>query len=257
VLLATQPAVAAGKFAWPAGKQAAIVLTYDDAVASQLDIAVPQLRAARLTGTFFLEGDNVTPAAMVRWRAAAALGNELGNHSVYHPCPRAMLPARERHAVENYDPQAMLAEIGVMNDILFGIDGAPRRSYSDPCSQSLAGGVDYVDKLSHSGLIAYARTGGDAYKSVVADPLAVDLWRVPSWGPIDHPDGAQLIAYVERVRAAGGLGVLQFHGVGGDYLEISAAAHRQLVEYLHRHPDIWVATFQHVMDYVSARQSQK
>jgi len=60
-----------------------------------------------------------------------------------------------------------------------------------------------------------------------------------------------LIAYVERVRAAGGLGVLQFHGVGGDYLEVSAQAHQQLLDHLKRNPDIWVAPFQQVMDHVT------
>lgn len=36
---------------WPGGKKAAIVLTYDDALVSQLDIAIPQLRQSGLTGT--------------------------------------------------------------------------------------------------------------------------------------------------------------------------------------------------------------
>ena len=62
-----------------------------------------------------------------------------------------------------------------------------------------------------------------------------------------------LIAYVERVRAARGLGVLQFHGVGGDYLEVSAEAHQALLDHLRKHPEIWVATFQEVMDYAVAR----
>jgi hypothetical protein len=55
------------------------------------------------------------------------------------------------------------------------------------------------------------------------------------------------------VRTAGGLRVLQFHGTGGDYLEVSAAAHQALVDHLKRHPEVWVAPFQEVMDYVVAR----
>jgi hypothetical protein len=73
---------------------------------------------------------------------------------------------------------------------------------------------------------------------------------VPSWGPVDHPEGPHLVAYVMRVQEADGLGVLQFHGVGGDYLEVSEKAHRELLQYLDRHPEIWVDTFQNVMDYV-------
>jgi hypothetical protein len=38
--------------------------------------------------------------------------------------------------------------------------------------------------------------------------------------------------------------------VGGDYLEVSAEAHRQLLDHLKRSPDVWVAPFQQVMDHV-------
>ena len=250
--LLTTGAVAAQPLAWPDGKRAAIVLTYDDALASQLDVAVPQLKAAGLTGTFFLKGDNMTPQIMLRWRAAQADGNELGNHTIFHPCPRAMLP-NESHATEDYTPQTLVAEITVMNDLLFGIDGQTgTRTLAYPCSQTLTGGGDYVAALRQSGQIAYARTGGDPYNSVISDFAALDPLNIPSNGPTNHPDGAELIAYVERVHAAGGLGVLQFHGVGGDYLEVSAEAHQQLVDYLKAHPDIWVAPFHDVLDYVEA-----
>lgn len=241
-----------GQIAWPEGKQAAIVLTYDDALHSQLKFAVPQLAVARLQGTFFLDGD-ITPADMVLWRKVQSAGHELGNHSVYHPCPRAMLPDRTQHLTENYDVAHMIAEIAVMNDVLFGIDGQLQRTYSVPCSQTLVGGVDYLARLQQSGLIKYVRNGGDQYKSVVTDFTGLDRFNVPSWGPIDHPDGQQLISYAERVRAAQGLGVFQFHGVGGDYLEVSAAAHAELLEHLRKHPEIWVGTFQQVMDYVATR----
>src|SRR4051794_24883965 len=108
VLIAmTDPANA--QLAWPKGKGAAIVLTYDDALHSQLDIAVPQLDRAHLEATFFLDGD-VTPADMVRWRRVSRAGHELGNHSLFHPCPRAMLPGREQYLTDNYDVARMLTE---------------------------------------------------------------------------------------------------------------------------------------------------
>ena len=76
-VLAVSPA-AAQSF-WPQGKTAAIVLTYDDAMSSQLDIAVPQLAAAGLKGTFFLSG-GMAPDYMRRWREVQRAGHELGNH---------------------------------------------------------------------------------------------------------------------------------------------------------------------------------
>jgi peptidoglycan/xylan/chitin deacetylase (PgdA/CDA1 family) len=78
---------------WPDGKTAAIVLTYDDAMSSQLDNAVPQLAAAGLKGTFFLSG-GMAPEYMRRWREVQRAGHELGNHSLYHPCPKSILPDR-------------------------------------------------------------------------------------------------------------------------------------------------------------------
>jgi len=251
MLLAVIGAPAHAQMAWPKGKSAAIVLTYDDALHSQLDIAVPQLDAAGLKGTFFLDGD-ITPADMLRWRKVQRNGHELGNHSVFHPCPRAMLPDRKNYLTENYDSDRMLGEIAVMNNVLFGIDGATLRTYSVPCSQMRVGGADYTEALRRSGLVKYVRTGGYAYKSVVADFRTLDVFQVPSYGPVDKPDGATLIAYVERVGKAQGLGVLQFHGTGGDYLEVTAGAHQQLVDWLRQHPEVWVAPFQEVMDYVSA-----
>lgn len=246
-------ATAHAQFSWPPGKTAAIVLTYDDALPSQLDVAVPQLDAARFKGTFFLDGD-ITAAEQRRWRAVQRAGHELGNHSYFHPCPRALLPDRPQHYTENYDVPRMLAEIKSMNDVLNGIDGARPRTYGVPCSQMLVGGVDYTEALRGSGLVLYARTGGDQFRSVMTGAKDLDPFQVPSWGPVDSPDGPHLVAYVMRVREARGLGVIQFHGVGGDYLEVSQRAHRELLQYLTRHPEIWVDTFQNVMDYVIAQR---
>jgi peptidoglycan/xylan/chitin deacetylase (PgdA/CDA1 family) len=242
---------ARAQIAWPQDRTAALVLTYDDALKSQLDIAIPQLNEAGFKGTFFLDGD-ITPAEMRRWRTVQRAGHELGNHSVFHPCPRNLLPDRPQFFTENYDVSRMLGEIAVMNNVLFGIDGQEVRAYSVPCSQMLVGGVDYTEPLRRSGLVKFVRTGGDQYKSVISEFKALDAFQVPSWGPVDGPDGPALIAYVQRVEAARGLGVLQFHGTGGDYLAVSADAHRQLLQYLRQHPRIWVARFSEVMDYVVA-----
>jgi hypothetical protein len=40
-----------------------------------------------------------------------------------------------------------------------------------------------------------------------------------------------MIAWVKRVEETGALGVVVFHGVGGDYLSVSADAHQQLLDY--------------------------
>lgn len=251
-LLASCTPAGAADFVWPAkGKKAAVVLTYDDALSSQLEFAIPQLEAANLRGTFFLDGD-ISPDQMLLWRKVASRGHELGNHTIFHPCPRAMLPDRKNYLTDNYDVARMLEEIFAMNNMLFGIDGKATRTFSVPCSQTRVGHEDYTDALRRSGRIRFVRTGGDQWNALITDFSKLDVFRTPSYGPVDEPDGAKLIDFAERVRGAGGLGIFQFHGVGGDYLKVSAQAHQMLVDYLHTHPDIWVGTFQEVMDYVSS-----
>lgn len=236
---------AADPIQWPAGKKAAIVLTYDDAMTSQLDHAIPQLDRAGLKGTFFL--NMKAPADLVRWRAVSRNGHELGNHTETHPCPLSILPGRP-NATDTYTEARILGEIATINSALNAIDGQKPRSLAYPCAQTLVGGQDYRDALRRSGLVKYARNGGDLDSSVITDATAIDPLNIPASG---STDSAELIAHVKRVKEAGGLGILVFHGVGGEYLSVSAQAHQELVDYLRSHPDIWVGTFQDVLDYAT------
>jgi peptidoglycan/xylan/chitin deacetylase (PgdA/CDA1 family) len=100
LVAAASPATA--RTAWPRGARAAIVLTYDDALASQLANAVPALDRSGLHATFFLSA--VRPGDVSRWRAVAAKGHELANHTIFHPCAAATYPADPRYTAEAYIP---------------------------------------------------------------------------------------------------------------------------------------------------------
>jgi len=64
-------------------------------------------------------------------------------------------------------------------------------------------------------------------------------------------NGADMIAWVKEVEKSEGVGVVVFHGVGGDYLSVSAEAHQQLLDYLSSHrAEIWTAPYSEAMDYV-------
>lgn len=248
ILLAiTMMATQAVAGTWPDGKRAAVVLTYDDTLVSQLDIAMPALDAAGLKGTFFLIGSKITPEQIVRWRSAAAEGHELGNHTIRHACPQANYPpAKKIDTSETYDVDTMLTEIGTMNTMLTAIDGKLQHSYATPCGQHLAGGVDYLPALRASRLVRYTRAADPSERPL--DPMNVPARFFPS-----SATGADLIAAVQDAERKGGMIVLGFHGVGGDYLSVSAQAHAQLLAYLKAHADtIWVAPFSTVMDYATS-----
>ncbi|QHT66991.1 polysaccharide deacetylase family protein [Rhodocytophaga rosea] len=233
---------------WPESKQALIVLTYDDALLSHLQVAIPQLNQARLKGTFFLK----EPAAthINAWKEASQKGHELGNHTVYHPCLSSKFKADPHYQAENYSVDNMMREISTMNTILYAIDNKLDHTYAYPCGETSIQGKSYVDRLKKSGFVAYARAVGSS--PIITDFKNLDPYQVPCMGFAINAPGSDMIEFVKQVQQNKGMGVLIFHGVGGDYLEVSAAAHQELVQYLKEHQEqIWVATFKEAMDYVT------
>lgn len=238
------------KMTWPGHKKALIVLTYDDALDSQLNIAIPQLDSANLRGTFFLSGE-INDEAIPKWREASAKGHELANHTLYHPCLSTTIKGNPADAAENYSVYMIIREIEIMNNFLFAVDNKTTRTFAYPCTETEVGGRSYVDSLRKSGLIKYARVGGDE-TAVITDFKNLDPFLVPSYGLDDNSTGDELIDFVKIVQQSGGMGVFMFHGIGGDYLTTPAAAHRELLQYLKKHKDeILVMTFQQAMDYVT------
>src|SRR6478735_3133337 len=73
---------------WPDACQGAVSLTFDDGSPSQLALAIPLLDRYGLQASFYLNpGDNYREQ-FVPWRAVAAAGHEIGNHSISHPCSK-------------------------------------------------------------------------------------------------------------------------------------------------------------------------
>ena len=238
---------------WPGNKKSVIVLTYDDALLSQLNVAIPQLDKHKFKGTFFLDG-RLQEADVARWREAAKDGHELANHSLYHPCSERAFKNRARLYSETYDVPSILADIQTMNKILFMIDGKKNiRTYAYPCTETVVGEKDYTDSLKRSKLVSYARIGGGS-EAIITSKTIPDNLHVPSYGLQDGTKSDDLIAYTKRVQDAGGMGVIMFHGVGGDYITVSKEDHAKLLEYLATHKDIWVATFQEAMDWLAKQR---
>lgn len=232
-------------FHWPNGKKAAIILTYDDALTSQLNIALPQLDSFHLQGTFFLIGYR-PPAELDRWASASRKGHELANHTLYHPC--AMLTPVPEYSY--YTVGRLIREINVTNDLLYFLDHRTPLSYAYPCTETRVQGIDYSDSLAGRTSIKFARGGGDS-TSIITQFQTLNPYIVPSWGVAANTDGSVLINYVQRVIDQGGMGVFMFHGIGGDYITVSADAHRALLQFLATHKkEIWVTTFREAMQYI-------
>lgn len=245
LMLAGTYLMAQPRFVWPDGRRAAITLTYDDAIpASDLDVAIPQLDKAGVKGTFFLMGKAMRPEDAPRWQAAAASGHELGNHTVNHPCLRGTFDMPAQYNSESYSVDVLLAEIRTMNTLLTALDGRKEHAFATPCGHTTAGGQDYIAPLVASGLVTSIR-------DATTMPAAPGGPKVLGEGFVGA-SGADMIAWVKKVEDAGGLGVVVFHGVGGDYLSVTAEAHQQLLDYLAAHRDrVWTTTYSEALAYVT------
>ena len=226
---------------WPNGTKAVVVLTYDDALKSQLDNAVPALDRAKFKATFFLS--NIKREDISRWRELGRRGYELANHTLFHPCAAATYPSDPRYTLERYTPASALKEIEQENVLLTAIDGKAQHGFGTPCGQTMAGGKDYLEPLRAAKLVIYARSkeadDGDAY----VDVSTMDMMRIPARSFPDTVTGTQLIDFAKSAEAGRGMAVFVFHGVGGDYLRVSIAAHIQLLRWLQANRrDVWVTT---------------
>lgn len=83
------------------------------------------------------------------------------------------------------------------------------------------------------------------------DPLAV-----PVAAPVGLT-GKQLIAIVQRAAGQGTMVNVTFHGIGGDYLSVSAQAHEELVRFLADNRQmVWTDTFINIMQHVKREQAR-
>jgi peptidoglycan/xylan/chitin deacetylase (PgdA/CDA1 family) len=241
----------AAPFVWPNGAKAAVSLGYDDALDSQLDHVVPALNKRGLRASFYIPINGPTlPARQQEWKAAAAAGHELGNHSLFHGCS-AKGPGREwvlpHRDLDKQTPAQVQEQVVAANTWLQSLDGKTRRSFTPPCFDLQAGGQDFAAALRPH-FVAY-RAAAPALTTDTAqlDPYAMPAYFVEGW------TGEQLIALVERAAAQGALVSLLFHGVGAEHLSVTREAHDQLLDHLAKNKSrFWTDSFVNIME--SARR---
>jgi peptidoglycan/xylan/chitin deacetylase (PgdA/CDA1 family) len=245
------------QFPWPKGQKAAISLSYDDALDSQLDNVIPALNKYKLKGTFYLSLASASiNQRLPEWRAAAKNGHELANHTLFHQCAKS--PAG-RDWVDNsrdldkMSVQQIKDQIILANTMLYAIDGKRERTFTAPCIDKLAGGINYIDAIK-SEFVAIKLEGG----GVTPDMYKLEPYDVSVYFP-NNVSGAELIAIAKEAAAKGTMANFTFHGVGAnDAISVTNTAHNELLSYLAANKNIyWVDTFINEMKYVKAQQHTK
>lgn len=237
----------AAPFVWPNGAQAAVSLGYDDALDSQLDHVVPALNQRGLKASFYIPINGPTlPGRQNEWKAAAAAGHELGNHSLFHGCS-AKGPGREwvlpHRDLDRQTPAGVQEQVMAANTWLQSLDGKTRRTFTPPCLDMQAGGQDFVKALQPH-FVAYRAAG----PGLVTDTAQLDPYAMPVYF-VEGMSGTQLIALVEKAAAQHALVSLLFHGVGAEHLSVTREAHDRLLDHLAKNKArFWTDTMLNVME---------
>jgi peptidoglycan/xylan/chitin deacetylase (PgdA/CDA1 family) len=206
-------------------------------------------------GTFFVTTGNEWRRHVADWNQLASEGNEIGGHTVHHPC----LHTNIRQHSQDYTPammeaevrdsaQAIQVEIGSQRGLTFAYP-CGNMSFGPPADQTVNAALyqRYVSEHYFS-----ARTFG-LVSSVAWDELSI--LTVPDLGFTEGRDFVGLLDMAAPALHGHHWGIFTFHGVGGQYLSVTTDALDELAGYLERHPEIWTATFGDGVRYIQENRA--
>ena len=243
---------AAGDFAWPEGRSAAVSLTFDDARPSQVDNGLAVLDRLRAKATFYVVPVRVL-SRLAGWKKLVASGHEIGNHSLRHPCTGNFEWSREA-ALEEYTLDRMRAELIGANRRLKELLGVEPVTFAYPCGQTFVGrGLStrsYVPLISELFLVGRGWLDETPNDPVFHDPAQV------SGMSMDGMDFPEVRALVEAARSAGQWLVLAGHEIAGSGRQTTRIEMlERLIPYL-QDPEnkIWFETVETVARYLRDRR---
>jgi peptidoglycan/xylan/chitin deacetylase (PgdA/CDA1 family) len=238
----------AAHFAWPAGKRAAVSLSFDDARESQLDVGMPLLNAYGVKATFYI---SIAPAQkrVSEWQAVLQAGHEIGNHSMRHPCT-GNYPGWTGRALEDYTLAQMAAELDQANTEIEKMLHVRPATFAYPCGQKYVGRGK--DVKSYVPLVAERFLAGRGWRDEGAnDPAFCDPAQLMTI-ELDGLTFEQLKTLVDQAVQKGQWLVLCGHEIGpGGRQTVRIDTLRAFCEYA-QDPQhgLWVDTVAHVAQYV-------
>jgi len=234
------------------GKKCSVVITYDDAIDQHLDHAVPLLDSLGLKATFYVTV--FSPSMQTRlnnWKKLAANGHELGNHTLFHPCigGKGREWVAKEYDMNNYSVKRMEDETRMTNLFLQALDGNTKRTFAFTCGDMKINDSSFIDGLKKD--FPAAR----AVKNEMHKINEINLYNVDCY-MVDNHSFEQMKVWVDKAMQTNSLLVILFHGVGGgNALDVSLPAHRELLNYLKENEkDIWIAPMLEVAEHVKLFQ---
>lgn len=220
-----------------------VVLTFDDAPASQYAIVAPLLKEFGFGGTFFVcefQPNYADSSLYMNWRQIQALdrmGFEIANHTHTHANVSKL-------TLEEFNEQ--LSYIEEKCDSL-GIDNPTNFAY--PGYGLNAQALEFLQEKEY----VFARAGG----SRAFDPLSDHPYLIPSWAT-DETNKAEIIAAFDQARD-GKIVILTIHGVPDiehPWVNTPPELFKEYLEYLDAN-DFTVISMKDLENYINAEAAKK
>jgi peptidoglycan/xylan/chitin deacetylase (PgdA/CDA1 family) len=237
------------------GKKCAVVITYDDAIDQHLDNAAPLLDSLGLKATFYVTAfSQSTQKRLNDWKKLAVTGHELGNHTLFHPCDnsngtRSFLAPE--YYLNKYTVKRMIDETRMTNLFLQALDGKTKRTFAYTCGDMKIGDSSFIVPMKND-FVAARAVRNEMHKINEVDLYNTDCYMV------NNTSAAEMIGWVKKAVETNSLLVILFHGVGGgNGLDVSIPAHRELLMYLKENEkDIMIAPMVEVATHISEWQTR-
>ncbi len=245
------------------GKNCAVVLTYDDAINEHLDNAIPVLDSLGLKATFYLTAFSTSmQTRLMDWKKLAGNGHELGNHTLYHPCigGKGREWVKPEYNMNNYTVQRIIDEVRMTNVFLQALDARPndqvgrgktKRTFAFTCGDMKVADSSFILSMKKDFVAARA------VRNEMHQLNEIDLYNLDCYLVNNHT-ADQIIEWIRKAEVTNSLLVILFHGVGGgNALDVSVAAHRQVLQYLKQNEkNIWVAPMLEVAEFIQRNQKK-
>jgi peptidoglycan/xylan/chitin deacetylase (PgdA/CDA1 family) len=243
-------------FERPEGVEAAVSLSFDDGLRSQLEVGVPLLNHYDVRGTFYVNPRDDYAEMLDRWRAAADAGHEIGNHTINHPCSKnfSFISDFGRRALEEMTLDDIGWEIGETNRRLN--EALPNQgavSFAYPCYQPFVGRGN--KRQSYVPVVLEHCVAGRGRGERSNDPRYCDLGYVWSW-PCERMQSHTLIGIVEEAIAQKRWAILTFHGIHEGHLSVGENDLAELCAHLqHNKHRVWTATVAEAAKWIAQQQA--
>jgi peptidoglycan/xylan/chitin deacetylase (PgdA/CDA1 family) len=235
---------------WPQNKRAALSISFDDARVSQWETGVPLLDEYGIKSTFYVL-PRAVESHLEEWKAVAANGHEMGNHTMTHPCSGNFSFTR-RNPLEELSLDCIEEEMRGANESIKVLLGKEPQTFAYPCGQTFVGRGENTQ--SYVPLATQHFLAGRGYNGESAnDPTFCDLAQLIAI-PADVTDFSFLKRYLDKTVKDGNWLILAAHEVGKERQSMSVDVLRAIGEYTKNYSELWVDTISNIAAYIKSQR---